>query len=160
MIGAMDGSGSATRSLYDADEHAWMLQQLDLLRAGRVQDLDSVHLAEYLRDMTARDRRALRSRLAQLWLHILKFHAQPQFASRSWRVSVLEQQFALREALSDTPSLAHYLPDLEPEAYAKARHLASVETGLAEAAFPGEPPMTLQQALAWAPPEQDAAGLE
>jgi hypothetical protein len=154
----MDGSGSAARSLYEADEHAWMLAQLALLEQGRLADLDVEHLREYLRDMTIRDRRALRSRLAQLWLHILKFQAQPELASRSWRVSVLKQQFAVREALSDTPSLARYLPELGPDAYAKARQMAAAETGLAETAFPAEPPMTLPQALAWVPPEQDAAG--
>lgn len=153
----MDGSGPATRSLYEADEHAWMLAQLEVLKQGRPGDLDAEHLREYLHDMTIRDRRALRSRLAQLWLHILKFQAQPELASRSWRISIVKQQIALRETLSDTPSLGQYLPELAPAAYANARHLASVETGFPQSAFPAEPPMTLQQALIWAPLDQDAA---
>lgn len=154
----MDGSGPAKRSLYEADEHAWMLVQLALLEQGRLADLDVEHLREYLRDMTIRDRRALRSRLAQLWMHILKFQVQPQRASRSWRVSIVKQQIALGTALSDTPSLLRYLDELEPLAYADARKLAAAETGFPPAAFAMEPPMTLPQALAWAPPEQDAAG--
>lgn len=154
----MDGFGQAARNLYEADEHAWMLTQLDALKQGRLGDLDVENLCEYLHDMTIRDRRALRSRLAQLWLHILKFQGQPELASRSWRVSIVKQQIGLREALEDTPSLGRYLPDIEPAAYANARRLASAETGLPESTFPAEPPMTLQQALVWMPPEQDATG--
>jgi len=151
----MDGFGQAARSLYETDEHAWMLQQLDLLRAGRVHDLDVAHLAEYLRDMTISDRRALRSHLARLFQHLLKFEAQPRRATRSWRLTIFEQQERLRDDLKDTPSLAQYLPELLPEAYAKARRFASKETGLPLAAFPETAPWSLEDALAWEPPEQE-----
>ena len=151
----MDGNGPATRSLYEADEHAWMLQQLDLLDAGRVADLDTMHLAEYLRDMTKSDRRALRSRLTRLFQHLLKFEAQPGRATRSWRLTVFEQQERVRDDLKDTPSLANYLPESLPEAYDRARLYAAKETGLPLSAFPAEAPWSLESALAWEPPETD-----
>lgn len=151
----MDGTGPATRSLYEADGHAWMLQQLDLLNQGRLHELDTTHLAEYLRDMTKSDRRALRSRLARLFQRLLKFEAQPGRATRSWRLTVFEQQERVRDDLKDTPSLANYLPELLPEAYDKARLYAAKETGLPLSAFPQEAPWSLDSALAWEPPETD-----
>jgi hypothetical protein len=149
----MDGSGPGTRSLYEADEHAWMLQQLALLNQGRVHELDATHLAEYLRDMTKSDRRALRSHLTRLFQHLLKFEAQPGRATRSWRLSVIEQQQRVHDDLKDTPSLANYLPELLPDAYATARRFAAQETGLPLSAFPAELPWSLDAALAWEPPE-------
>jgi hypothetical protein len=147
----MDGTVRG-KSLYEADEHAWMLQQLALIQAGRAAELDLAHIEEFLRDMTASDRKALKSNLARLYQHILKFRAQPSQASRSWRLSVLEHQARVRDELEMTPSLRHYVPELLPDAYERARRFAAEETGLPLAHFPTEPPMTLDEALAWQMP--------
>lgn len=150
----MDGTIAAqdARSLYEADEHAWMLEQLALLQAGRTADLDFAHLAEYLRDVTIGDRRALQSRLARLYQHILKHVAQPERATRSWNLTVVEQQSRIRTRLRGTPSIRRYIPEILPVAYEDARRLAAAETGIAFERFPAEPPMTVDEALTWQPP--------
>lgn len=152
----MDGSvgaGPAARSLYEADEHAWMLAQLRLIEEGRLGELDAKHLAEYLRDVTIGDRRRLQSRLSRLYQHILKFQHQRSRATRSWVLTIVEQQARVRRLLRGTPSLRQYLPDVLSEAYEDARRLAAAETGLPIARFPEEPPMDVDAALAWEPPD-------
>lgn len=150
----MDGSAGTTRerSLYEADEHAWMLEQLALVREGRLGELDRAHLEEYFDGMTRRDRRAIESRLVRLLQHMLKFDRQPWRATRSWRLTVLEQQSRLRWELKATPSLRPFASATLADAYADARRLASEETGLRLGAFPEECPYTLDEALAWEPP--------
>jgi hypothetical protein len=44
---------TTARALYDKNEFGWMLQQADLLRAGRLDEIDRHSLAEYLTGMAA-----------------------------------------------------------------------------------------------------------
>ncbi len=46
-----------TKTLYEADEHAWIERQIAALRDGTFDRLDHANLIAYLTDMAARDRR-------------------------------------------------------------------------------------------------------
>jgi hypothetical protein len=59
--------------LYEADETAWLDAMADLVRQGRLEELDYAHLAEYLTDMARSDRREVESRLTTLLEHLLKW---------------------------------------------------------------------------------------
>jgi hypothetical protein len=48
----------ALNALYEQDETAWLEAMAELARDGRAEDLDLLHLAEYLSDRARRDRRA------------------------------------------------------------------------------------------------------
>ena len=146
-------SGGMDADLYEADEHLWIEAQIEALRTGRTDQLDRAHLIEYLTEMTIRDRRELRSRLVVLLIHLLKAHFQPGRLSRSWVDTIVEQQSELREILADTPSVARYVPELLARAYAEAVRRAAGQTGLPRATFPAACPWTLEEALAFDPPE-------
>src|SRR5580692_6392610 len=96
-----------TTDLYEADEHAWIERQIAALRDGALDRLDRANLIAYLTDMAARDRRELGSRLIVLYAHILKSRIQPEKATESWRLTIREQQRAIRRLLKDLPSLRH-----------------------------------------------------
>ena len=64
----------STRPLYETDEHQWMLEQIELLQAGKMAELDHGNLLVYLTEMTIRDRRQLENRFVRLLQHLLKFH--------------------------------------------------------------------------------------
>lgn len=151
----MDGliKAGAAASLYEADEHEWLHRQIAALRAGHLCDLDAANLAEFLEDMARRDRRELRSRLAVLLQHMLKFGAQPERGGWSWHHTVLTQQTELRDMLAGSPSLSQYLPELLPVAFEQARNLAAKETELPLPRFPTANPWTLDEVLRWSPPE-------
>jgi len=154
----MDGfiKAGAAASLYEADEHEWLHRQVAALRAGRLSDLDAANLAEFLEDMARRDRRELRSRLAVLLQHMLKFGAQPERAGWSSHQTVLTQQNELRDMLAGSPSLSQYLPELLPVAFEQARKLAAKETELPMSRFPAANPWSLDEVLSWSPPEDDS----
>lgn len=132
--------------LYEADETAWLEAMAELIQQGRLSDLDFAHLQEYLTDMARRDRREVRSRLVVLLAHLLKWKAQAEHRSRSWRGTIVEQQQELSFD-ANRGVLRNHAEAVLAEAYSKALVRAVTETGLDADAFPAECPYTLEQLL-------------
>src|SRR3954447_825190 len=79
-------------SLYEQDHLAWIEQQSELLRAGRLQDLDLENISEELGDLGRSQRRELEHRLEIILAHLLKKQFQPKRHTRSWDVTIGEQR--------------------------------------------------------------------
>ena len=137
----------STRPLYETDEHQWMLEQIELLQAGKMAELDHGNLLVYLTEMTIRDRRQLENRFVRLLQHLLKFHVQSEMATRSWLLTVLEQQRKINGMLNSAPSLNTYAPSLFADAYPHAVKEAAAETGRDRSQFPSSCPWTMEEAL-------------
>jgi len=133
--------------MYEADETAWLDQTAELLRAGRLEQVDVASLAEYLTDMAKRDRREVFSRLVVLLAHLLKWEYQPDRRTGSWQVTILQQQRELRQLL-ESGSLHNHAVAMLAEAYSDARKEAAAKTGLGRDAFPEDCPWDLEAALA------------
>src|SRR3954451_10512771 len=56
-ISMVQRTHAATAALYEIDETAWLEATADLIRNGRLTEVDRDTLAEYLTDMAKRDRR-------------------------------------------------------------------------------------------------------
>ncbi len=132
--------------LYQRDETAWLETMAELVRAGRLDQIDSVNLAEFLASMANRDRREVTSRLTALLLHLLKWRHQPGHRSRSWQLTVEIQRRELADLLESGTLRRHAAEDLG-RAYGRAILKASAETGLPESAFPAGCPFTLDDTL-------------
>jgi hypothetical protein len=78
--------------LYEHDETAWLETMAELIRLGRLDEIDYPNLAEYLADMARRDRREVDSRLTVLIVHALKWAHQPDRRSGSWKATIIEQR--------------------------------------------------------------------
>jgi hypothetical protein len=133
-------------SLYESDETAWLEAMSELIDQGRLDELDYAHLSEYLADMARRDRREVRSRLAILLTHLLKWANQTGRRSGSWRVTIVAQRQEL-EHLLGRGVLRNHAEAVLPEAYAAAVERAVAETGLPAETFPDACPYTLDQVL-------------
>jgi hypothetical protein len=142
--------------LYEADEHAWIDQQIAALRAGHLDRLDRANLIEFLTAMALRDERELRSRLVVLYSHILKVLVQPEKFGRSWRLTVLEQQRAIRAILESLPSLKRRADDILREVYPDAVRAASVETGVDRKSIPPQPLLDIEAILDYDPDRSDS----
>jgi hypothetical protein len=132
---------------YERDFYAWTRKNAALLRQGRFAELDTVHIAEELDSMGRSEKRALKSRLAVLLAHLLKWRYQPTLRSNSWRYTVQEQRLAAADVLEDNPSLRPQLVDMLSQAYKASRLAAARETGLAEETFPAECPFQIDQIM-------------
>lgn len=134
------------QALYELDETAWLESMSELIRFGRYEEIDSLHLAEYLKDMARRDRREVESRLIVLMAHLLKWAHQPDRRSGGWRATIIEQRQELEGLVGRGVLRKHAEAELE-DAYQKAVERAAAEAGLAPDAFPAVCPYHLDQLL-------------
>jgi hypothetical protein len=132
---------------YDQDFYTWTQQMAAALRQHNWAALDVENLAEEIESLGKRDRRALKSRLEILILHLLKWQFQVSQRSNSWRTTITEQRLRIQDLLSDSPSLGNYLCQILLEAYKNGRQLAADETGLALDVFPDACPYSDEQLL-------------
>jgi hypothetical protein len=135
-------------AVYDKDFFAWTQEQADLLRSGQFSQVDAANVAEQMEDMGRSIRRELRSRLAILTMHLLKWRYQPGYRSPSWSATIGEQRDQIAELLDESPSLAALPAQDWLKIYRLAVKSALRETGLSEATFPAQCPFTPEQILA------------
>jgi hypothetical protein len=134
-------------SNYDRDFYAWANEQAALLRAGKLGQADLEHIAEEIESMGKTEKRELVSRLTVLMLHLLKWRFQPEFRSRSWRLSVQEQRLQVASHLADNPSLKARQAATIADSYRLAVIGAQRETGLDAEVFPTGCPWSFEQMM-------------
>lgn len=133
---------------YDGDFYAWTQEQASLLRSGQFSQIDIENVAEELESMGRSDKREIASRLEVLLVHLLKWQVQEGFRSRSWSGTIREQRGRIEDLLEESPSLRPLVRQIRPALYARARRVASSETGLPARMFPTRCPFTADQVLA------------
>jgi hypothetical protein len=146
MARAKDAIRTET-SLYERDFCLWVEEQARLLRQGALERLDLGNLVEEIEYLGIGAKKAVKSNLVIVLLHLLKHEFQPKRRSRSRLDSIVEHRQRLRDDLEESPSLAGHLEAAFSRAYADARARAIVRTGSSERAFPQTSPYTLAQAL-------------
>ncbi|HEX9170214.1 MAG TPA: DUF29 domain-containing protein [Roseiarcus sp.] len=123
-----------------ADLYSWAMRQAELLRGGRLSEIDPVAIAEEIDDVGEEEYHRLESALRILMLHLLKWDHQSNRRSRSWTLSILEHRRRAQRQLRRSPSLKSQLDDALTAAYEDARLEAASETGLPLSAFPANRP--------------------
>ena len=117
---------------YEKDVVAWSREQAQLLRAGRWSELDIAHIADEIEDVGKSEKRELASRMAVLFVHLLKWWFQPDRQGASWERTIREQRRSIMFYLKQTPSLKVSLEDAEwlDDVWRNAVVKAIRETGL------------------------------
>ena len=121
--------------LFERDETAWLEVNSELIRRGRLDEVDLPNLAEYLADMARRDRREVGSRLALLIALVLKWRYRAERRPENWRAPLEVQRQELADLLESETLRDHALHVLE-RAYERGRRQAVVETDLPVTTFP------------------------
>jgi hypothetical protein len=143
--------GSTTvKSLYDTDFVEWTAQTADLLREGRIGEIDTEHLIEEIEDLGKSQRSAVRSQLARMLMHLIKQTMQPERDGSSWRNSIGGARLQILVDIEDSPSLRRHLRDKLERVYAQAVKEAVYEMELPAsqaAEIPQQCPYTLDELL-------------
>ena len=132
---------------YDKDFYAWTVHNAQLLRAGKLVEIDVLNIAEEIESMGKSEKRELTNRLAILLAHLLKWKFQSARRSNSWKYTIKEQRIQLDDLLEESPSLKKLLEKRMNHAYEHAVVIAVKETGLDEKKFPKICPFTFKQCL-------------
>lgn len=130
---------------YDDDLYTWSLEQADLLRKHKFDQIDLEHIIEEIEDMSKSEKRALQSFLKNLLMHLLKWQYQPAFRGNSWKYTIIEQRESVIDHLKENPGLKSKLPEILLTAYRQARLSATSETGLTLKTFPEECPWAFEE---------------
>jgi hypothetical protein len=128
------------RARYDDDLYTWVNQQVALLRAGRLEEIDAENIAEELQDVGLSEYDKLESALRVLVMHMLKWDQQPEFRTRSWIFSIIEQRRRYEKVIKKNPGLKPHREEALMDAYRSARLWAAEETNLSVGEFPSECP--------------------
>jgi len=131
--------------IYERDFNLWVEEQVRLLRAGRLQQLDVVHLIDEIEDLGIHEKKAVQSNLVVVLKHLLKY--QQRRRSRNWLSSIAEHRRRLRNDLATSPSLSPYARECFGQCYQDGRRQALIETGLSSGELPEASPYTIEQAL-------------
>lgn len=142
----MDGDGKRN-TVYELDFYAWANEQATLLRAGRLSDIDVVHIAEEIEALGRSERRELVNRLSVLLLHLLKWSYQPDRRGRSWELTIKEQRRQLVQHFRDNPSLSAWTDEAMADAYGNAVLRAELEMNLLRDMLPWSCPYRLDQVM-------------
>ena len=134
-------------TLYDQDYYQWLINTAKLLKSKEFTKLDLKNLIEEIESLGKSEKRAIKSNLIVVILHLLKWQYQPQKRSNSWKSSIREHRRRIQELLTDSPSLNNYLPEIFTACYIAAKKQASDETELSIMFFPKECPFSLEESL-------------
>jgi len=134
-------------ALYEGDFYTWCMREAQLLREGRLAELDLPNLAEEIASLGNEQEHALGSSLRILLVHLLKWRYQAKRRTRSWAGTIVRERGNYARRLRKNPGLKPSQLELLAEAYQDARREAAAETGLPLSTFPETCPFTLQQAL-------------
>ena len=140
-------SPANTANLYERDYYLWLSHTAQLIKEGKFSEVDAANLVEEIEDMGRSEKRAVKSNLIIVLLHLLKYKYQPAKRTNSWKASIREHRRRLRDDLKASPSLKRYLEDVFDECYQDGREQAADETGLPLDTFPLESPFTAAETL-------------
>src|SRR3990167_11263714 len=115
---------------YNKDFYSWAIHNAQLLREGKLSEVDIEHIAEEIESMGKSERRELINRLAILMAHLLKWQFQPERRSNSWKYTIEEQRDEVLELIEESPSLKHEIKEKLDRAYKKAILWAATEMGV------------------------------
>jgi hypothetical protein len=137
----------------ETDLYSWALRQAELLRAGRLAEIDAVAIAEEIDDVGEEQYDKLECALRVLMLHLLKWDHQPDKRGRPWTASVREQRRRVLRQFRKNPGLRSRLDEALGDAYEDARDEASAETGLPLSLFPVHRPFEyaeiMERSIIW-----------
>jgi hypothetical protein len=118
------------KSLYDTDFYQWTKWNTELLRQGKLDEIDIENIAEEIESLGKRDKRELISRLAVLIMHLLKYQFQPQKISDSWITTISTQRREIKLVIEDSPSLKYNIDKTIDKAFIEAKRQFEEETNI------------------------------
>jgi len=133
--------------IYNRDFYAWALEQAQLIRAGRLTEIDLNNVAEEIESYAKTERRELGKLVSDLLGLMLKWLAFPGFQCPHAQIPIERQRHKVACRLKDSPSLMTVLQNDMSLLYDSAQTTTLAETGLPNATFPTICPWSFEQIM-------------
>ena len=131
------------RRTYEIDYAGWVAEQVDKIVAAEPETFDWRNLVEELEDLGRSERRAIRSQIERLLLHLLKWKIQPEKRSPSWKHSIANAREEIYQLVLENRSIGPDLDRFAAEVYSRARRGAASEMEKDIGEIPEENPFDL-----------------
>jgi hypothetical protein len=132
---------------YEEDFYGWAINTAQLLKDGKMHELDFENIIEEIEALGRSEKSQLRNHLSLVLSHLLKWQYQPELRGHSWLYTIREQREQSKRHLRDNPSLKGSLDEILIDAYKIGLLKALRETGLDKKLFPEECPYTFNQIM-------------
>lgn len=136
-------------SLYETDHHRWLEEQADLLREGRLEDIDVANLVEEFEELAVEERASVESHTETVVERLLKLQYSPaDRPRRGWRLAVTRHRGRLSKRL--TATLRRHLEGSLEAVFEDARRAAAIGLEVDQVPadqLPAACPYTLDQIL-------------
>jgi len=107
--------------LYEKDFYLWTREQAQLLRAGKISEVDIENLCEEVEAMGRAEKRALRSRLQQITSALLKLKlSAADYRLNDSKDEVIHGRIEVAHDLADTPSMKGFIFELFKQSWSGA----------------------------------------
>ncbi|HEY0329561.1 MAG TPA: DUF29 domain-containing protein [Rhodopseudomonas sp.] len=120
---------------YETDYYGWLEDQVALLKAGRLSDIDSQNIAEEIKDIGTRQYDMLENAARALIYNLLKWDLQPDRRSKSMVFSIEAHRDQITRLLDRNPSLASRVPEALANAYLYATYDMMRDSDLPQSVF-------------------------
>ena len=101
----------------EVDLYSWARRQAELLRAGRLSEIDAAAIAEEIDDVGEEQNDKLESAIRVLMFHLLKWDHQLSMRSCSWTLTIREQRRRAERQLQKSPELKSQVDEALEAAY-------------------------------------------
>ena len=136
----LDSAAVKTSRAYEADYYGWIEDQVALLKAGRLSEIDTQNIAEEIKDIGTRQYDHLENAARALIYNLLKWDLQPDRRSPSMVLSIDAHRDQITRLVDRNPSLASDVPEALADAYLYATYDMMRDSDLAESVFAPECP--------------------
>jgi hypothetical protein len=138
---------SELKQLYEQDYYLWLEKTIELLKTGKLNQLDWENLIEEIENLGRSEKRAVVSFLKQLIKHLLLYHywqTERQWSSQGWLEEISNFRFELSQYF-DSKTLKNYAEQELNIIYTRARKEAILKSNIAH--IPIICPYSLEQIL-------------
>jgi hypothetical protein len=136
----LDADSVKPSRAYEADYYGWIEDQVALLKAGRLSEIDTQNIAEEIKDIGTRQYDCLERAARALIYNLLKWDLQPDRRSPSMVLSIDAHRDQVTRLLDRNPSLAADVSEAIADAYLYATYDMMRDSDLPESAFSPECP--------------------
>ena len=132
--------------LYHTDYYTWAMTNAQLLKEGKLGEVDYINLAEEVKDLGKSEYYKLESYFANLLSHLYKWDNQPELRSKSWKNTIKHSFIQIEDIINDNPGLKPQIKKAYNKAWNEAANIIFKDTQ-GKIDVPDDLPYSLKEAI-------------